>query len=146
MSRYEAIRRWKPEKFKRLTGVSPATFERMVAEVHAHQSARRKKPGRPPKLEVEDQVLMVLEYLREYRTFAHIGASWGLDESNCYRTVCRIEDILIKNRAFWLPGRKALLGGGPALEVVLIDASESVVERPKKSSVASTAAKSSATR
>jgi DDE superfamily endonuclease len=55
-----------------------------------------------------------------------------LDESNCYRTVCRIEDILIKSRAFRLPGRKALLGGGPALEVVLIDASESVVERLKK--------------
>ncbi len=39
----------------------------------------------------ENQVLMTLEYLREYRTYFHIGQSWGLDESNVYRIIQKIE-------------------------------------------------------
>ena len=43
-----------------------------------------------------------------------------------------VEDTLIKHPDFALPGRKALLKNDTEFEVVLVDASESPIERPKK--------------
>ena len=39
------------------------------------------KSGPKPKLSIEEQVLVTLEYWREYRTYFHIGTSWELSES-----------------------------------------------------------------
>ena len=75
---------------------------------------------------------MTLEYLREYRTYFHISRSYGLSESACYRNIRWVEDTLIKDGKFSLPGRKALLKSDIGYEVVLIDATESPIERPKK--------------
>ena len=41
--------------------------------------------GRPSKLRIEDQILLTLQYLREYRTYYHIGKDWKISESNTYR-------------------------------------------------------------
>ncbi len=41
----------------------------------------QKKTGRPSKLSTEDQLLITLEYWREYRTYFHLGNSWGVNES-----------------------------------------------------------------
>ena len=56
-------------KFKRMTGVSRRTFELMVDVVKAGVQ-KKKKPGRRTKLIIEYQVLMVIQYWREYRTYA----------------------------------------------------------------------------
>jgi hypothetical protein len=48
---------------------------------------------------------------------------------------------LINHPDFSLPGRKALLKSDMEYEVVLIDATESPIERPKKSRTISTQAK-----
>ena len=98
-------------------------------------SVKRKKKasgGKPNKLEMEDRVLMALEYMREYRTYFHIGASYGISESSAYRNIKWIEDSLIKHPDFSLPGKKALLKDTD-YELVLIDATETPCERPKKS-------------
>ena len=58
-------------KFKRMTGVKK-TFQLMVRIVRAKEK-NKKKPGRPTKLRIEDQILLTLQYLREYRTYYHIG-------------------------------------------------------------------------
>jgi DNA-directed RNA polymerase specialized sigma subunit len=42
----------------------------------------RKKKGRKRKLSVREQLMMTLEYLREYRTYFHIGNSYGISESS----------------------------------------------------------------
>jgi hypothetical protein len=52
---------------------------------------------------------MVLEYIREYRTYFPTGQSYGVSESSAYKTIKWIEDTLIKHPDFSLPGRKALL-------------------------------------
>jgi hypothetical protein len=57
-----------------------------------------------------------------------------------------VEDCLIKNPLFHLPGRKALLKSDVEYEVVLVDASESPVQRPKKSSVIITQERRNGTR
>ena len=54
-------------------------------------------------------MLATLEYLREYRTYAHIAASYGIAESNIYRGIKWVEDTLIRDGTFSLPGRKAPL-------------------------------------
>ena len=41
-------------------------------------------------------LLMTMEYLREYRTYAHIGMSYGISESNTYYAIRWIEDTIIK--------------------------------------------------
>lgn len=58
---------------------------------------------------MEDRLLMALEYMREYRTYFHVAASYGVSESSCYRNIRWIEDVLVKHPDFRLPGRKELL-------------------------------------
>ena len=68
----------------------------------------KKKPGRKPKLIIEDQILMTLQYLREYRTYYHISKDWKISESSVCLIIHKIENILIKSRQFRLPGKKKL--------------------------------------
>jgi hypothetical protein len=143
---YEQVKDLPPAEFKRLCGVQPETFRRMVEVVSSHLSRKRRVSGRPTKLSVEDQVLMTLEYWREYRTFFHIAKSWGLHESSVWRTIRRVEDILTKSRAFKLPGKKVLQPANHEIEFIVVDVAETPVERPKKSRSLTTAAKRSVTR
>ena len=85
-----------------------------------------------PKLIVEDQILMTLQYIREYRTYYHIGKDWKMSESNVCRIVHKIENILIKSRQFRLPGKKELWQSSSEEELVVMDVMESKIERPKK--------------
>jgi Helix-turn-helix of DDE superfamily endonuclease len=102
---YENIKNLKPEEFKRFCGVRPETFEPMVKLLENHEKSK-KKSARHSKLSVENQILMTLEYLREYRTYFHIGRSWGLNESNVYRTITKGEKILIDSKLLRLPEKK----------------------------------------
>lgn len=131
--RYKQIKVLKDEKFRRLTGVKGQTFEKMVSILRLAHQEKKARGGRKNKLTIEDQLLMALEYLREYRTYFHQSQSYGVSESNAYKIIRWVEDTLIKHPQFALPGRKALLKADREYEVVLIDATESPVERPKKS-------------
>ncbi|WP_226890096.1 IS5 family transposase [Nostoc sp. MG11] len=128
---YEKVKNLKPEEFKRLCGVHPETFSQMT-EIVRSRSQTKLKTGRPSKLSMEDQLLMALEYWREYRTYFHIGQSWGVNESTAYRIIRKIEDILVASRAFSLPGKKKLFSSDYQVEVVVVDVTESPIERPKK--------------
>ncbi len=143
---YEQVKDLRPADFKRYCGVEPETFRRMVELVTKRLTKERRKTGRPPKLSAEDQVLLTLEYWREYRTFFHLAASWGLHESNVYRVIRRVEDILTRSRAFKLPGKKVLQPADHQIEFVVVGAAEMPIERPKKSKSLTTAAKRSAAR
>ena len=142
---YEQIKDLRPAEFKRSCGVDPETFRRMVELVSKRLTKTRRKPGRPPKLTVEDQVLLTLEYWREYRTLFHLATSWGLHESNVCRVIRRVEDILTKSRAFRLPGKKVLQPADHEIAFIVVDVAETPVERPKKSSKPTTAARSGGT-
>jgi hypothetical protein len=142
---YEQIKDLRPALFKRYCGVKPETFQRMVTLVSLHLSHRRIKSGRPPKLSVEDQVLMTLEYWREYRTFFHLARTWGIHESSVWRTIRRVEDILTKSKAFTLPGKKKLQMSDHEIEFIVVDVAETPVERPKNSREPTTAGRRSGT-
>ena len=128
---YEQVKTLKPTEFKRLWVVYPDTFKDMVTVLKA-EKVWQKKTGRPSKLSTEDQLLITLEYWREYRTYFHLGNSWGINESTAYRIVRKVENILIKSGLFNLPGKKALLESNSEIEVIVVDVSEQEIERPKK--------------
>jgi transposase len=130
--KYDQAQRLDAEKFRRLTGIKLETFRHMVNILRQYDQEKKAKGGRKNKLCLEDQLLMALEYLREYRTYFHIGKSYGVSESSSYKTIKWIEDTLIKHPDFSLPGRKALLKSEMQYEIVLIDATETPIERPKK--------------
>jgi hypothetical protein len=136
--RYEAIQQQKDSDFKRLTGVQRETFEEMLQVVEKGLSSF----GRPPKLSRADQLLMTLMYWREYRTEFHIAQAYGVSEATVCRTIRKVEDILASSKKFRLPGKKALQPSDTVFEVILVDASEQPVERPKKARKSTTAAKS----
>ncbi len=142
---YEQIKDLPPALFKRYCGVKPETFDKMITVVSDHLAETRVKTGRPPKLSTEDQVLMTLEYWREYRTFFHIAKSWGVHESSVWRTIRRVEDILTTSKAFTLPGKKKLQLSDHEIEFIVVDVAETPIERPKKSKKPITAARRSGT-
>ena len=137
--RYENIKDWKDTDFKRLTGVKRETFEKMLTIINQELP----NFGRPPKLKRADQLLMTLMYWREYRTQFHVAGSYGVSEATVCRTIKKIEDALMRSGEFRLPGKKALQPSDTLIEIVLIDASEQPIERPKKSKSDTTAAKRS---
>ena len=120
------------QQFRRITGVKRNTFDKMVEIVTAADKIKKAKGGRPNSLTIENRILMTLEYLREYRTYLHIAASYGISESNTFENIRWIENVLIKSKEFSLPGKKALLKSDHEFEIVLVDATESPIERPKK--------------
>ena len=125
------------ERFKRVVGVQPTTFQVMVEEYKASEIERKKTHkvgGRKPKLCEEDRVLLMLEYYREYRTLNHISIDYGISEGQASKTVRAIEKVLIKSGKFSLPGKKVLHDASNTIEYVVVDATESQIQRPKKSS------------
>ena len=139
--RHETIKHLKDTDFKRLTGVQRETFEMMLVVVEKGL----RDFGRPPKLSRADQLLLTLMYWREYRTQFHIAGSYSLSEATVCRTIHKVEDALVHSGQFHLPGKKVLQSSDTIIEVVLVDASEQPVERPKKSKNSTTAAKRNVT-
>lgn len=139
--RYERLKEFKDEEFRRLTGIKRTTFEKMVEILKEAEKKKKNVGGKPNKLVIEDRLLMVLEYLREYRTYFHVAASYQISESACYRNIRWIEDVLIKHPDFALPGRKTLIKSDVEYDVILIDATETPIERPKKNKNTTTQAR-----
>jgi Helix-turn-helix of DDE superfamily endonuclease len=148
--KWEQMQRVEAGKFRRLVGVSPAVFERMraaalAAEPISTHPIRGAKRGRKPKLALEDRLLMLLMYYREYRTFAHVGASFGVSEAQSWRVVTDLEKRLLADGRFHL-ARKQSLRNETHWQGVVIDVGECACERPKKSSAPATRARKSAIR
>lgn len=130
--KFDQAKNLKKEEFRRLTGIKRETFDAIISILNQAEKEQKACGGRPNDLLMENRLLMALEYLREYRTYFHVATSYGISESACYRNIKWIEDVLIKSGTFSLPGRKALLKSDNQIEVVLIDATETPIERPKK--------------
>lgn len=129
---FQLIKDLNEESFRRLTGVKRTTFNEMIEIINVEENQIRKRGGSHHKNSVEDRLLMTLEYLREYRTYFHIAKSRNISESAAFRCIIAIEDILIKSKKFSLPGKKELLKSDHKFEIILVDATESPIQRPQK--------------
>ena len=120
--------------FKRATGIHKHVFLEIVEILTNHKQLHLKHPISNNKfiLSTADALLMVLMYYREYRTQYHIGITYGLSESRVCEMIKEIESIIVQDTRYHLPSKKKLLQSENTFEVVFIDVSESLVERPKK--------------
>lgn len=120
------------EDFKRLCGVSRETFTEMVEILRPHLESQGRRGGQA-KLSVEDQLLVALEYWREYRSQFQIGVSWGIHETTVDRIVRKVENLLVQCGQFRLPSQRQLYQPGWEWKVLVVDVGEIEIERPKKS-------------
>jgi hypothetical protein len=116
--------------FRRLTGVSVATFDRMVAQLRAPWEAaerRKAKSGRPWEVGgLEDHLLIMLLYCRCYVTQEFIGFFWQVDRSVICRAIRRIErhahPLFGVQREPKITRREA--------EALIVDCTEQPIQRP----------------
>lgn len=118
--------------FKRLYGVKPATFRKMLPILQKEYDVLHRKGGKPPKLAVEDKLFITLKYLREYRTMDSTAAEYGVCKGSVCLAIQRAEDTLAEEGTFDLPGKKKLERKPAVVRYVVVDVTESPVNRPKK--------------
>ena len=144
--RYDTIKKLKEEDFRRLTGVKRKTFDEMAELLRTAKAKQKALGGKPNGLVIEDELLMMLGYWREYRTYFHVGQAYGKSESQAYRIIKWCENTLAESKTYRLPGRKAVAASERVFDVVLIDATETPIERPQKDKGAIIRARKSGTR
>ena len=128
-----------PANFRALTGLTPAKFDALLAEVeprHAAAEARRlnrpdreRRPGAGPKhtLAPADRLLMLLVYYRTHVSHAFLGFLFGLDDSNVGRNMNPLQPLLAG--IFRIPERRVELGPDEVREL-FFDATEQPTDRP----------------
>jgi len=137
--KWQTLQTFTDSKFQRLTGIKRSTFQEMLIVVNTAKPVGKK--GRPSKLCNADKLLMMLMYYREYRSFCHISITYGISEPQTGRIIRCMEDILIKSKLFHLPGKKQLHQNAYTYEVIVVDVTETSIERPKKNNANTTLAK-----
>jgi hypothetical protein len=128
---YENIKDLSTSVFRRVVGTKRSTFDFMLKILGVQYAVDHKLGGAPSKLCLEDKLLMTLCYWREYRTYLHIGLSYGYSESQTFKIIRWVEDTLIKSGYFTVPGKKKLYELDKQV-VILMDVTESPIERPQK--------------
>jgi hypothetical protein len=132
--------------FKRLYGVTPDTFTKMLSMLQKEFEVLHRNGGKPPKLTSEDKLYITLKYLRQYPTMDSLAAEYAV----CKGTVCLaiqwVEDTLAKNGAFALPGKRALKRKSASIQYIVVDVTESPINRPKEGQKEYYSGKKSATR
>ena len=129
--KYEHIKGFKASAFREVTGILPSTFESMVEKLKEAYKEAHKNCGRNRSLSIEDMLLMTLEYYKEYRSLQCIGASYGLHKTNVNKTIRWVESVLVKSGLFTLPGKKKLAQSNIEYEIIVVDSTETPIERPR---------------
>jgi hypothetical protein len=129
--KFEEVKDLDTARFRRLTGVKKETFVEMVKILDIADCIKKRKGGRKNKLSIPNQLLMTLKYMRHYPTQAVLAIEYGISEGSVCKGIKWVENVLVKDGIFALPGKKALLNDN-SFELILVDASETPIERPKK--------------
>src|SRR5215210_5480998 len=140
MSHTERLRR-SPNAFRQLTGITPAAFDRLLADLtprYEQADARRKnRPGRKRQpgagrkhaLTLTDRLLMLLMYYRTYATHAFLGFLFGVDDSAVGRNINPLQPLLAG--IFRIPERRVRLDPEDIREL-FFDATERPTRRPER--------------
>jgi hypothetical protein len=151
IGRYARLSRH-PQVFKAMTGLTVPEFDRLERDLRPrYVAAERTRLSRPTRhrairsghaftLAVQDQILLVLVWLRQYPTQEVLGYLFDVSDSTVSRTVARLLPVLAAAGQATMrppqPGQRsrrtldALLADVPEL-VVLIDTFEQRVQRPR---------------
>lgn len=128
---YEKAMRLNDADFKQIIGVTKETYKIMLEAMQLAYAAKHRRRGRHTKLALEDILFMSLKYWRQYVTQKELAYEFEVGEATVHDWIVWTEDTLVKCGKFSLPGKKALVEDAE-IEVMLVDVTESPVERPKK--------------
>jgi len=140
MSHTDRLRK-APKAFRRLTGITPAAFDRLLDQLtprYEQAEGRRKdRPGRKRKpgggrkhaLTLADRLLMLLIYYRTYVTHAFLGFLFSVDDSAVGRNINPLGPLLAG--IFRIPERRVELTEEEIREL-FFDATERPTRRPKR--------------
>lgn len=138
MSHADRLKR-SPSSFRLLTGITPAAFDALLAELaprYAAAEARRKgRPGRKRKpgggrkfdLPLADRLLMLLIYYRTYVTHALLAFLFGTHQSSVCRNINPLQPLLAG--VFRIPERRVELREDEVREL-FFDCAGRPVNRP----------------
>ena len=130
-----------PGTFRQLTGITPAAFDRLLADLeprYQRADARRKdRPGRQRQpgagrkhtLPLTDRLLMLLMYYRTYTTHALLGFLFGVDDSAVGRNINPLQPLLAS--IFRVPERRVRIEPEDLREL-FFDATERPIPRPRR--------------
>lgn len=128
-----------PTSFRLLTGITPAAFDALLAELAPRYAAaearrvgrpgRRRKPGggRRFALPLGDRLLMLLVYYRTYVSHAFLGFLFGVDDATVGRNINPLQPLLAG--LFRIPERRVELRADEVREL-FFDCTERPVNRP----------------
>ncbi len=131
MSKYSIIKKKPAKKFIRMVGINKIAFEILSEKLkEEREKEKEKKPiskrGRKSTLCIEDQLLLCMFYLRNYRTFLELGEEFEISEGYANKLFHKISKQLVM--ILKLPSNTELTKEG--LKAIVIDASEQQIERP----------------
>ena len=129
----DTLKTYSDTKFRQVVGFPRDIFNQIVELVEADYRQVHTRRGRLSKLTSEDKVLITAEHWRSYPTNMMLAAHYGVDEKTIRTVIKRVEMVLMRSKQFHLPGAKELLNEDSPFEIVLVDATDTRVERPKKS-------------
>ena len=132
MKIYEKIIKEKEEEFKRMVGIGKKSFYVVIKKVEKYIEEEKeknslKKRGRKSKLGLNDKILIVLYYIRQYPTLKTLWNIFEIWEGYCCKIYNKYIRIMVK--IIKLPNKKELLKEKKELA---IDVSEQKIERPVK--------------
>jgi hypothetical protein len=140
MSHIDRLRKT-PKSFRRLTGITPAAFERLLDQLiprYEQAQARRKdRPGRVRKpgggrkhaLPLADSLLMLLIRYGTYVTHAFLGFLFWIDDSAVGRNINSLQPV--RAGVFRIPERRVDLTEDEIREL-FFDATEGPTRRPER--------------
>ena len=132
MNNIQRLESLKDEAYQGIFGVTKVTFDTMLSILENAYKEGHSRGGRPnSRLSVLDKLIITLGYYREYRTMRHIAFDYEVSKSMIHKSIQWVEDVLIKSGEFALPS-KGSLTEMEGEQVVLLDATECEIERPKK--------------
>jgi len=144
ISNEERIRQLKETSYQETFGVKKRVFDMMLTALREAYSILHSKGGKPPQLTVLDKLVITLDYYKDYRPMNRIAFDYGVTKNAISKSVAWVEHTLIKDSQFHLPNKRKLSESD--FEVILVDATESAVERPQKNSESGIPARKSGTR
>jgi len=124
------IKRLESSSYQNLFGVKKEVFDLMFSVLESAFGILHKNGGKPPKLSVLDKLIITLDYYKSYRPFDRIAFDYGVSKSAICKSIAWAESVLIKDKRFQLPSKKELRE--TEFEVILVDCTESPIQRPQK--------------
>ena len=131
MNNQERINNLKEDAYQEVFGVKKYVFEKMLDILQKKFNEEHMRGGHPTKLSILDKLVITLSYFREYRTMQHIAFDYEVSKSTICESIQWVEKTLIKSKQFKLPSKRKFRECLKC-ETVIIDATECLIERPKK--------------